>query len=323
MRILITGSTGFIGLNLIQHLHAEGHHITAIIRNPEKSSLIEKHADSIIIGDLKEPDSLKKIFKGTEICFHLSGLTKSVRLKDFWENNYTASINLIEEIKRTDPPIKHLIMLSSLAASSPCSSEEGVGEGLPEKPVSAYGQSKLSAELYLRKTALPYTIIRPPIVYGPYDRDVFSFFKMAKLGFIPVMGAKKKYSVIYVGDLACILSRIMGKEAAFGKIYNVGEPQSYTYGEIISAICRAVGRRSTIINIPEFLLYIIAPVYELLSRITGISPILTRDKLLEIVQDGWTSDTGLISRELGITAQTTIEAGTKMAFDWYKLNGWL
>ncbi len=323
MKILITGSTGFIGLNLIEKLYKQGHEIRAIIRNPGKACLIENFASEIIQGDLKDPDSLKGVFSQVEICYHLSGLTKSPRISDFWENNYHASKNLINEAKRTAPGLRHFIMLSSLAASKPCSSPEGTKENEPEKPVSSYGQSKLCSELYLKKAGINWTIIRPPIVYGPRDRDVFAFFRMAKLGFIPIMGAKKRYSIIYVEDLVDSLIRIMDQPAAYGRIYNVGEPESYTFAEIAGAICRASGKKPLLIPVPEFMLYLTAPLYELFARLTGVSPLLTRDKLLEIIQDGWVSDPGLIRQDFGISAGFSLEAGTKKTCDWYKVNGWL
>lgn len=323
MRILITGSTGFIGLNLIKRLYEDGHNISVIIRNPAKSHLVEKHADRILIGDLTEPESIENAIVDMDACYHLSGLTKSADINNFYKNNYLASVNLIKEIQKSSCAIKHFIMLSSLAASRPDASAEGVNEKCPPRPVSSYGQSKLLAELYLAKTDLPYTIIRPPIVYGPYDRDVLSFFKMADKGIMPVFGAKKRYSLIYVQDLVESLVKVLGNPAVYGRTYNVGEMKSYTMEEIVKTISESAGKKPFIIPVPEFMLYLIAPLYEFIARITGISPILTRDKLLEIIQDGWVSDSRLIEKEAGFSAEFSLDRGTKTAYNWYKENKWL
>lgn len=322
-RIIITGATGFIGINLLMKLKELGnYYIISIIRDPSKAVLIKQWTDEIKLADLNDTASLKGIFEGAQVCIHLAGLTKSTNIDDFYKNNYFAFVNLIKEAISYGR-LKHFIHLSSIAASGPDHTASGMREYMPPKPVSSYGQTKLLAELYLKNTGLPFTILRPPIVYGPHDRDVYSFFKMTKIGIVPMIGRKKRYSVIFVEDLTNIISRIILNRKSLGKIYNISENISYSMEDIIRTIARSMGKRPLLVPIPQSFLLFLAPVYELIVRLTGMSPLLTRDKLLEIIQKGWVADPSRIKNELGLSAVYGLAEGTKLTRNWYKDNKWL
>src|SRR5205823_6323062 len=76
-------------------------------------------------------------------------------------------------------PPRRFVLVSSLAAAGPTRPGAPVDETRPPSPVTPYGQSKLAAEVLVRAMAFPWTIVRPPTVYGERDREVLKLFKLA------------------------------------------------------------------------------------------------------------------------------------------------
>src|SRR3989454_12013052 len=94
-------------------------------------------------------------------------------------------------------------LVSSLAAGGPTTPGQPIDEARRPAPVTPYGQSKLAAEILVRAMPFPWTIVRPPTVYGEWDREVLKVFKLARRGLVPVFGdGSQELSVIYAGDLA-------------------------------------------------------------------------------------------------------------------------
>jgi len=320
MRVLVTGPTGFIGINLCRLLKQQGHYVRALIRTPAKQALIADSIDEAVYGDITAPDSLKGICQSMDIVFHLSGLTKSTRLERFLAVNYFGTVHVAKEAARAKG-LRRFVLLSSLAAGGP--SAEGARGQRPDQPVSFYGQSKLMAEWYIGRAGIPFTIVRPPIVYGPWERDVLAYFKMARRRVVPVMGQAKPFSVVYVADLVSILTNLMEDDRASGKVLHVAENRTYSFAAIIRAIARSMGVRPWLVPIPQWLLIPAAVLYEWLANSLHLSPLLTRDKVSEIWQCGWVSDSTRATDALGLQCPTPLERGTQLTCAWYKQNGWL
>src|SRR5262249_7296698 len=134
---------------------------------------------------------------------HMAGVTKSLRNEDFYRVNADGTRALAAAAANAG--VKRFIHCSTLSAAGPISGARPLVEEDPPAPVSHYGRSKLAGEEALRHEAgrMAVTIVRPPIVYGPRDKDFFEVFKMAGRGLSlsPGLFGKKRYSLIHVEDL--------------------------------------------------------------------------------------------------------------------------
>src|SRR5256886_11516969 len=102
-----------------------------------------------------------------------------------------------------EAPPRRFVLVSSLAAAGPTTPGHPVDERRPQVPVSDYGRSKLAAEVLVRAMSFPWTIVRPPIVYGEWDHGILTAFKLVRVGVVPRFGdGSQQLSVIYAGDLA-------------------------------------------------------------------------------------------------------------------------
>src|SRR2546425_1143896 len=101
----------------------------------------------------------------------------------------------------------------------------------------------------------PWTIVRPPTVYGEWDREVLKVFKLARAGVVPVFGdGTQELSVLYAGDLADALIAAAAAPDAANGLYYAAHPAVTTSRELVRAIGRAVGggkrREPRIVSLP-------------------------------------------------------------------------
>lgn len=320
MKALVTGATGFIGSHLADALVREGFEVHCIVRDTAKLRFLEGANVSLIKGDCSDFKSLENAVKGFDYIFHLAGVTKALRDEDYFAANAVATGNIIKAVIKNNPDIKRFIHLSSLAAAGPSSDGISRTEDIPSEPVSVYGRSKLEGEMlaYDAKSRIPVTIIRPPAVYGPRDRDLLVFFKMVKSGIVPYWG-KSYYSFIYVDDLINgIILSALSREAA-GEIFYMTDGNIYSSDDIISAISAALLKKPLKLSIPKFVMPLLGFVSE---KIKGAG-IINADKIRELRHPFWMCSGRKATEKLGFEPKVKINEGTAWTADWYNIHRWL
>ena len=107
--------------------------------------------------------------------------------------------------------------VSSLAAAGPTVPGRPIDETRPPAPVTPYGQSKLAGEVLVRAVAFPWTVVRPPLVYGEWDRATLAIFRLANRGIVPLFGdGSQQLSLIYGADVAAALLGVIALAGRFG-----------------------------------------------------------------------------------------------------------
>lgn len=322
MKALVTGATGFIGSHLVTELARNGYRVTCLVRKTSNLKWLEAADADMLYGDCEDEASLKGMADDFAYVFHLAGLTKARTDKEFFSANVLGTKNILRAVSLRNRGLKRFIHLSSLAAAGPSRDGSSLDETAKPAPVSAYGRSKLEGEsaVLRHKDSIPVTIIRPPAVYGPRDRDFYLFFKMVKRGFYPYWG-KCYYSMLYVDDLVrglVMAARAKGTESG---IYFLSDSRIYSNEDIVKEIIKALGvRRAIKMPVPKPVMGLIT---EIGSRFGSGTSIINRDKLNELKHSHWICDAGKAERELGFIAQVGIKEGIKWAADWYRVHQWL
>lgn len=325
MRVLVTGSTGFIGSHLARELLNRGHEVSCLVRDPSSPRWLEGLDVTLTKGDCSDGESLRQAVRGVDYVFHLAGITKARNARDFYKVNSMGTENLLTAIEEERPQLKGFLLLSSLSAAGPSANGRPVNEETPPNPVSHYGKSKLMGEkaAMSRAERLPVLILRPPAVYGPRDRDFCLLFRMLKRGVFPYWG-ESLYSLLYVDDLVAGIIRAAGSpQAAMGKTYFLSDGNTYSNYDIARAIAEVVSTRHQKpikLWIPKFAMPIVAGISGLAGGEAGI---INRDKLRELGYRNWCCDSGLARRELGFSPRTTLKEGIKWTADWYKIHQWI
>ena len=323
MNALVTGGTGFVGRHLVEHLRSAGDDVTALVRSPTRAEPLAAIGARLERGDLNDHAALTRAVAGQDVVYHVAGAVAAPSEAAYLAGNRDGTANLVRAA--TDAGTRRFIFVSSLAAAGP--SQPGVphrGEVEPH-PVTAYGRSKLAGEAVVRASTLAWTILRPPAVYGPRDRDNFlTVFKGLRLGIAPVFGdGSTELSAVYAPDLAEALRAAGVTEATVGRTYYPNHPEVVTSAELVRIIAGAAGRSVRIIGLPEPLARGILTVTGGVARLLGRTTILNPDKANEFYQAAWTGDPAGLRQDTGWQARHDTAAGFAATFRWYRDAGWL
>lgn len=322
--MFITGGTGFIGSHLVDSLLSRKNiKIYALTRDLNNLKWLQGLNIQCLKGDLLNIPSLPA---DIEYVFHIAGYTKTLKSAEYYTVNQEGTASLFKALHTQNLAPKRIICMSSLAASGPCQHDETVAESRDACPVSPYGKSKLQGE----REALKYqdrfhtTIIRVGPVFGPRDKDFLPFFKMIKMGILPAVGSMaSQFSICYVKDLIKGIELCMHKEFASGTIFNIADPQPFTWDRFGKIAGEILNKKSIKIKIPLPLAYITALLSELVGRIKKKPHIMNLQKFKEMRQEAWVADTRQAQEVLSFQPSYTLRAALEETLDWYRKKGWL
>lgn len=296
MKILVTGSTGFVGGHLIEKLLNEGHEVFALARNPKRLTLSAHNNLKVIQGDLDQDELswVKTLPSDLDTCVHTAGIVHHYDTNEFYRVNTDGTEHLIINLKKSFANL-HFVLISSLAAAGPSLSLEKRTEEDMDLPVSVYGRSKKQAEEVLKKLApesYKISVIRPPMVIGPRDPAVLDVFKMVKSGVIvlPGFGSKEKlYSFVCVFDLVTTIVKVI--ELKKSSVYYSSHPQVVTFNELILEIKKQLKKKWIVyLPLPLFLVRIVTMILDFFYKLFPHSLRLTPDKYHEFAATNWTCD---------------------------------
>ncbi len=333
MRLLLTGSTGFLGRNLLLRLleNPRGYDkIYLPIRNSQK-----------LIDQLKEegystlPRNIEVIkgeaptwtFDPIEVdhVVHSAGVLFAPNQAGYFETNVEGTCNLLDRIRGASK----ILILSSQAATGPCeSNQESKNEKDADHPVTWYGLSKLEMEKQLKEkySHLPYLCLRPPMVLGARDSATLPLFKMAKQPFQFKPGKQHKhYSFVGVDDLvgailSCLQSQTDWSTLPYRHFY-VANPGTITDSDLILTAVKVSGRQPRLIPVPQAIVRMASEVIDRIPPWRKAVPTLTRDRAREIWPARWVVSSQEFMKTFGWRPQENLENVLASTFAWYHSHG--
>jgi dihydroflavonol-4-reductase len=322
MRALVTGATGFVGSHLVEALQNSSVEVTGLARSSSKAADLARRGVRVVSGDLHDTAGLERAVRDQDVVYHVAGVVAARDEAEFFRANRDGTDNLLTAAERQGRP--RFVLVSSLAAAGPAPRGAPLSGTEPPHPVTGYGRSKLAAEQIVRSSSLPWSIVRPPIVYGPRDREVLKVFRLARLGFAPVFGdGGQELSAVHAADLAQALMAVVRAPRTIGGTYHACHPQVFTSGELGQAVGAAMGRRVLCLRVPHALGRALLAITETSARLTRQVTILTTDKANEFFQPAWTGDPSSLTRDSGWRARYDLSSGLADTYQWYRRAGWL
>ena len=192
-RVLVTGATGFVGPHVLRAL-GPGVRVRALVRNPDRIPRMGRQDVEIATGSLDDPAALRAAVDGVDAVLHLAAATRAGSEQEYAAANVEGTRHLVDAMRAASMPPSRLVYLSSMAAAGPSRDGRPVRPDDTPHPLTAYGRTKLAGEAVClgAADALDTVILRAPAVYGPGDRDLYHFFRLAARGLliVPAGGAR-------------------------------------------------------------------------------------------------------------------------------------
>jgi nucleoside-diphosphate-sugar epimerase len=267
-KIVITGGAGLVGQNLLVKLRSSG---------CENIHVLDKSAHNLAIAtelhegvqfdeaDLAEPGSWQQVLTDADIVVMLHAQIGGNIPEDFYRNNVTATRNILSAI----PATVLLVHVSSSVIESSANDD--------------YSQSKAQQERLVVESGFDYSVLRPTLMFGWFDRKHFGWLSqfMQAVPVFPIPGnGKYLRQPLYAGDFCDIIIACMAGRGR-GESFNISGKEKAFYIDIIKLIKAANGSRSVLLQLPYRLFYVLLAVYALFDS----DPPFTTAQLKALVID--------------------------------------
>ena len=303
----LTGATGFLGRALCRALTDRGWRLRILAR----SGATPPSGAEMVVGRLADTDALERLAKGADLVIHVAGLVKARAPAGFLPVNVEGARRMAQATA-SKAPNAHFVLVSSLTARAP--------------HLSAYAASKAAGEAAVRQVLPPdrLTVLRPPAIYGPGDRETLALFRAVdRLPVVPLPGpSSARLAMIHVADAAAQI--VAEAEApACGATWALADacPEGYLWRDIMTEAALAVGRGPRVVAMPRAAILTVGALGSLAGRL-GPAQIMTLGKARESLHGDW----GVSPRELAPhrpAPRFDLSSGFADAVAWYRAQAWL
>ena len=285
MKVFLTGATGFVGRNMLKRLLAENHSVRALVREPQKASALAGERVELVAGDVTEGTGLDQGMRGCEAAMHLVGIIVEKGKSTFERVHHIGTCNVVEAAKRAG--VKRFVQMSALGARA-------------DGPA-GYQVTKWKGEEEVRRSGIPFCILRPSLIFGEGDGFVSQMIQTMRSAplFRPVPGdGNPKFRPIFIDDVTACFVRALTVEAATNQTIELGGADELTLNSVLTEIARCAGVRKPAVHVPMPLMFAGASLAQTLLK----TPPVTVDQL-RMLREGSTCDIGPMERIFGVHPQ--------------------
>jgi uncharacterized protein YbjT (DUF2867 family) len=299
--LAVTGGTGFVGGHLLRMALAAGYDVRALTRGwkPPEEEI------AWVDGALDRPETLHKLCAGADAVIHVAGLINARDRAGFEKANVAGTAAMIDAARKAG--VRRFVHISSLAAREP--------------DLSDYGWSKAKSERLVAASGLDWTIIRPPAVYGPGDKETFELFRMARRGFV-VLPPPGRFSIIHVEDLCRLILSILPEPDTIAETYEPddGREEGWQHRQFARTLGRTFGRRAATLSVPRLVMRGASRLDRLFRR-GGAK--LTPDRVRYFCHPDWVVTAHRRPPAALWKPEIRTPTGLKETAEWYRREGWL
>jgi uncharacterized protein YbjT (DUF2867 family) len=227
-KVLVAGSTGYLGQYVIKELKKQGYWVRALARNPKKLERVKEYIDEVFVGEVTQPDTLNGVCDGIDVVFSSVGITRQKDQLTYMDVDYQGNMNLLAQARQSE--VRKFLYVS-------------VVNGRLTKDLQMIHAKELFVD-QLKNVPIEYTVIRPTGFFS----DMLEFLNMAKKGRVYLFGTGEHIiNPIHGKDLAEVCVKAI--EQTDQEIV-VGGPTRYTYRQIAELAFRALNKQARISTIP-------------------------------------------------------------------------
>lgn len=252
------GAAGNLGIRVTARLLADEKRVLGLVRSSHKAAAVKQLGAEVGLFDLEDP---------TTIMPYLEGVTHIINTSYI---HFAPSIlKAVREHGEFPNGLEHLVFVGSTGVHTQLESQSA--------------ERKRTCEHFIFESGLPFTIIRPTMIYGHRkDGNISRLLKaFEKVPIFPVFGdGLTMMQPVYIGDVVGALVSVLERTETSGKIYDIGGPEPMTYWSLLGATAAAVGKRIRFIHVPLWLAIALVKVLSALK----ISP-LSVEQVLRLTEN--------------------------------------
>ncbi len=248
--LLVTGSNGFVGQHLVKYLADRGHNVIASSRSLLKFN--HPNITTVQVADLTTDFDWHPLLSRCDTVVHLAGLAHKFADDHLYNLVNVEAVEALTQAARACGT-KHIVYVSSIAAQSGSYSDVNLTEADTPKPSNAYGRSKLAAEVIVRAADVPFTILRPVVMYGAQEKGNFALMRRcARLPIpLPFGGLCAPRSVLSISNFSSAVDFVLKDSRSIGETFIVSDPDTVSVAEMITAYRTVLGKRPNLLQVPE------------------------------------------------------------------------
>jgi nucleoside-diphosphate-sugar epimerase len=264
MKVLVTGASGFVGRAVVAALAARGDAVHAAVRTTADSGngsaagpAFEPHVTVVQHGNLGASVDWTGLLSGIDAVVHLAGIAHAgpgIAEERYDRVNHRATAVLAAAAR--DAGVAGLVFVSSIRAQTGPAADHVSTERDTPSPTDAYGRSKLAAERAVAASGVPFTILRPVLVYGPGVKgNLRALMRLAALPIpLPFAALEARRSLVSLANVASAIGFVLREAACAGETYVVADPKPLMIAEIVTALRRGRGKSPGLVAVPPVLL---------------------------------------------------------------------
>ncbi|MBN1446323.1 MAG: NAD-dependent epimerase/dehydratase family protein [Bacteroidetes bacterium] len=323
----ITGGTGFIGSHLVDRLLEQGHQLRVLVRKTSNLRWLQGKNVQLVEGDIRDAATLGDFIRDADYVYHIAGVVKARDRAGYFDGNVKATENMLEAVRRFAPNLRRFLYVSSQTAAGPASSlDRPIREDDQPHPITTYGESKVAAEhaVHAVRENIPWTIVRPPAMYGPRDTEIFIYFQAIARGLNSMIGFDdKRLSLLHCDDLVRGMILAAESENSIGGTYFISSEEFYSWPQVGRITAGILGSRYLTVRLPHSMVYSVAGIAQFVAGLQKKPATLNLEKARDITQRYWICDVSKAKRDLGYRQEVSIEEGIRGTVEWYRRQGWL
>ena len=303
-----------------------GLEVACLVRPGADLSWLEGKPVELVQGQLLgDPGELARHVAGKDLVFHVAGAVRARSYREFLEVNLGGTRNVLDALASASPRPRRLVHVSTVGVTGPPARGARLDEDSAPGLLTDYGRSKLEAEKLVLSRAgeQEVVVVRPSAIYGPRDRELLPVFKAARLlGVLPAMGGMDQVlDLVHVEDVARGTALAGLATLSSGEVFLLGSGRERSVGEMAQVLGSLLGRRVRAVPVPRPALWGAALVSEGMARLSGRAPMLSRQKIPELVGH-WRLDITRARSALGYEPRWSLEDGMAQTLSWYRREGW-
>jgi 2-alkyl-3-oxoalkanoate reductase len=312
----VTGGAGFLGRHVVSALARDGWRLRLLVhRSPAPPLPAGSAPVEFVRGGLDDPAALRRLVEGARAVVHVAGLTKARRRAEFFDANRDGSALLADAVAAAAPPRARSVLVSSMAAREP--------------QLSAYAESKRAGEeaaiAALGGSGAPWVVLRPSVIYGPWDREGLALLRLARAPFAPVPSAPEpRVALVHAADVAEAVAAMCRDGAPSRVLFEITDARHAGYGwrELLAALSGVTGRGPPrLVPVPDAAILAAGAAADAWATVTGRASLFGRGKAREFLHRQWGSAPERQPPASVWTPRIGLHAGLQDTLEWWRASG--